>query len=102
MLGITVTDAVAVTTILLGLAAFWRGAKTGEIARRTSPPENTVSIGATVFADTAAMGEMKVVLVRIAEAIEAQNTSRAAKEKDRMALALEKLVHKLDQRDEDV
>lgn len=101
MLGITLTDAVAVTTILLGLAAFWRGAKGGELARRHSPPESTVSIGSTVFADTAAMTQQTAVLTRIAEAIESQNKAYQEREKDRVAHALERLVKRLDTRDHD-
>jgi hypothetical protein len=70
MLGITITDAVALGTLILAIGAAWRGLKGGEFARRHSPPVETVSVGSTVFADTMAMTLQTEALNRIADAIE--------------------------------
>jgi hypothetical protein len=69
MLGITVADAVAVGTLIIALLAAWRGTRAGDAAKRIAPPETTVSVGATVFAGTAAMTQLNTSINRLADAV---------------------------------
>lgn len=96
MLGITITDAVALGTLILAIGAAWRGLKGGEFARRHSPPPETISVGSTVLADTMAMTLQTEALNRIADAIESTVTEHREQEKDRLTSAIEQLVNKIE------
>lgn len=78
MLGMTVADAVAVGTLIIALLAAWRGTRAGDAAKRISPPVPIVSVGATVYADTAAMTQLNVSINRLADASEARERWQAS------------------------
>jgi signal transduction histidine kinase len=99
MLGITVADAVAVGTLIIALLAAWRGTRAGDAAKRISPPETTVSVGATVFADTAAMTQLNNSLNRLAEAICDASEARERQQASQLADVLKRLTDKLDEQD---
>ncbi len=84
MLGMIVADAVAVGTLIIALLAAWRGSRAGDAAKRILPPETTVSVGATVFADTAAMTQLNASINRLADAI-----CDASEAKERLTGALD-------------
>lgn len=69
MLGIPVADTVALGILIIALLAAWKGTRAGDAAKRLSPPETTLSDGATVFADTAAMTQLNVAINRLPDAI---------------------------------
>jgi hypothetical protein len=79
MLGIPVANAVAVGTLIIALLAAWRGTRAGDAAKRISPPETPVPVGATVFADTAAM-----IPLDTSEAIEAGERQQASHRADEL------------------
>lgn len=99
MLGITIADAIAIGMFILACGAAWKGATKGDAERKTNPPKETLSIGAGVFADTAAMTNMTTAMNRLAQAIETAVGDREEKEKDRMTVALEALIEKLDHKE---
>lgn len=98
MLGISVTEAVAVSTLLLGLAAFWKGMRAGEAAKvsNAAGPAATASLGAAVLADSLAMEAMTEAINRIADAIDRHHEQALEEKKDRLSVALELLVERLD------
>lgn len=98
MLGLTVPDAIAFGMMVLGALAAWKGSTRGEHAKTNTPPENTISIGAAMFADTAAMQNMTRALNRLAEALEAGTKQQAEDKQDRIAEALVKLTEKLERK----
>lgn len=99
MLGITTADAIAFGMMVLAALAAWKGATRGETARKTTPPENTISIGAGVFADTAAMQAMTMALNRIAAAVEAYAAIEEEEKRDRLTIAIEAMTRALEERD---
>lgn len=99
MLGITIADAIAVGMFILACGAAWKGATKGEAERKSNPPKDAFSIGSGTFADTAAMTKMSLAIERLAIAIEKGVEVNAEKERDRMTLALEALIQKLEERD---
>ena len=101
MLGITIADAIAIGMFILACGAAWKGATKGDAERKSNPPKDTLSIGAGVFADTAAMSNMTAAMNRLANAIEKGVAASEEKEKDRVTHALEALVARLEQRDGD-
>jgi flagellar motility protein MotE (MotC chaperone) len=96
MLGITVADAVAVGTLIIALLAAWRGARAGDAAKRISPPETTVSVGATVFADTAAMTQLNTSINRLADAIGDASEARERQQANQLSDVLRKLTATLE------
>jgi hypothetical protein len=99
MLGITVADAVG--TLIIALLAAWRETRAGDAAKRISPPETTVSVGATVFADTAAMTRLNTSINRLAEAICDVSEARERQQDNHLAEILERLTRALDAQDRD-
>lgn len=70
MLGITVADAVLVVGVLVTLLTAWRGGVAGDAAKKATPPTDTISVGAGVFADTAAMTALTAAITKLAETID--------------------------------
>jgi len=99
MLGITVADAVAIGTLIIALLAAWKGTRAGDAAKRISPPETTVSVGATVFADTAAMTQLNASINRLADAICNASEARERQQANQLAEVLKRLTDRLDEQD---
>lgn len=71
MLGITLADAIAVSTLIIAVLAAWRGAKQGQDQKGKNPPDNQFVLAGAAFADTAALQAHTAATIRLAEAIEA-------------------------------
>jgi hypothetical protein len=99
MLGITVADAVAVGTLIIALLAAWKGTRVGDAAKRIAPPETTVSVGTTVFADTAAMTQLNTSINRLADAICDASEAKERQQFSPLADVLRRLTEALDERE---
>ncbi|MBF9197371.1 hypothetical protein [Microvirga terrestris] len=66
---VNVTDTIASWMRIIELLAAWKNIEAGDTSKRLPLLENTVSVGATVFADTAAMTGLNASISRLADAI---------------------------------
>lgn len=106
MLGMTVSDAIAFGMMILACLAAWRGIKSGNSERKVNPPEQTLSLGSAVFADTAimklhvdAINAQTLAVDRLTEAIGGLGENRERHRTDRLADLMERLSEVLDDRD---
>lgn len=101
MLGITVSDATLIGTLILGFLAAWQGSKKGEHARSAVPPNPTTALIGGAIVDSATLAELTNAVERLTDAILAgiqdshERTVRS--EQQTMNDLLREIVNRLDE-----
>jgi hypothetical protein len=70
MLGITVSDATLIGTLVLAFVAYFNGDKSGRVAAQTKEPGPVLSLGGGAFVDTIALHDNTAAIRDLADAIE--------------------------------
>jgi hypothetical protein len=91
MLGITVPDAIAFGSLVIGLVALFRGTQAGEKAKKVAPPDPAMAIIGSSLVDTGTLRELVRSVDRVAEAMEGATEDRKHTREGEMADTLKKL-----------